>query len=121
MGGVFWQCSALQFSTVHHSSVQCITVNWSTKAVQFLALPSKFFLQLPSPVFSEICWLLGLVKWEILPVLASWKLSGVGVKPLALGPPALGPRALLANIPTPLNFQVGNTDTVQCSTVLWST
>ena len=28
-----------------------------------------------------------------------------------------GPRALLANIHTSLNFQMGNTDTVQCSTL----
>ena len=36
----------------------------------------------------------------------------------ALGPWASGPRALLANIPTPLNFKLGNTDTVQYSTGL---
>ena len=30
----------------------------------------------------------------------------------ALGSRASGPRALLANIPTTLNFQLGNTDTV---------
>ena len=34
------------------------------------------------------------------------------IKPLALGPPALGPWAFLANIPTQLNFQLVNTDTV---------
>ena len=34
------------------------------------------------------------------------------LKPLALGPPALGPWALLANIPTPLNFQLGNTGSI---------
>ena len=60
---------------------------------------------------SESCWLFRLVKWEILPVLPSWKLSGVGILAnKALGPD--GPRALLASIPTPLNFQLGNTDTV---------
>ena len=30
----------------------------------------------------------------------------------ALGPWASGPRALLANIPTPLNFQLGNTGSI---------
>ena len=34
------------------------------------------------------------------------------IKPSALGPPALRPWALLANIPTPLNLQLDNTDTV---------
>ena len=34
------------------------------------------------------------------------------IKPSALGPLALVPRALLANIPTSLNFQLGNTDTI---------
>ena len=42
------------------------------------------------------------------------------IQPSALGPPALGPWALLANIPTPLNFQLGNTDTVQYSTVQYT-
>ena len=41
-------------------------------------------------------------------VLPSWKLSGVGI----LANNAFGPRALLANIPTPLNIQLGNTDTI---------
>ena len=34
------------------------------------------------------------------------------IKPSARGPEALGPQALLADIPTPLNCQLGNTDTV---------
>ena len=34
------------------------------------------------------------------------------IKPLALEPQVLAPRALIANIPIPLNFQLGNTDTV---------
>ena len=36
------------------------------------------------------------------------KSSGVGI----FANKAQGPRALLANIPTPLNFQLGNTDTI---------
>ena len=56
---------------------------------------------------SWINWLFRLVKWEILPVLPSWELSGVGILAnKARGPP--GPRALLASIPTPLNLQLGN-------------
>ena len=80
----------------------------------FLYCPVRF-LVLPSPVFSEICCLFRLVKSEILPVLPSWKLSGVGIvanKTLGPRPPAFEPRALLANIITQLNFQLGNTDTV---------
>ena len=50
------------------------------------------------------------MKWEY------WLL-----KPSALGPTALGPHALLANIPTPLNFQLGNTDTILHSAVQYST
>ena len=42
------------------------------------------------------------------------------INPSALGPPALGPQALLDNIPPPLNFQLGNTDTVQYSTVQYN-
>ena len=38
----------------------------------------------------------------------SWKLSGVGI----LDNKARGPRALLANIPTPFNFQLGNTGSI---------
>ena len=34
------------------------------------------------------------------------------IKPEARGPEARGPRALLANIPTPLNFQLGNTGSI---------
>ena len=41
-------------------------------------------------------------------VLPSWKLSGVGI----LANKARGPRALLPNIPTPLNFQLGNTGSI---------
>ena len=58
--------------------------------------------------------MLRLVKWEILPVLPSWKLSEVGI----LANKALGPRTLLANIPTPLNLQLVNTDTVLSYSVL---
>ena len=59
---------------------------------------------------SWINWLFRLVKWEILPVLPSWELSGEGILAnKALGPG--GPRALLASIPTPLNLQLGNIDT----------
>ena len=40
-------------------------------------------------------------------ILPSWRLSGVGILAnKARGP--LGPRALLASIPTPLNLQLGN-------------
>ena len=61
---------------------------------------------------SWINWLFRLVKWEILPVLPSWELSGEGILAnKALGPG--GPRALLASIPSPLNSQLGNTDTVR--------
>ena len=41
-------------------------------------------------------------------VLPSWELSGVGI----LANKARGPRALLAIIPTPLNFQLGNTGSI---------
>ena len=34
------------------------------------------------------------------------------IKPEAQGPEARGLRALLANIPTPLNFQLGNTGSI---------
>ena len=48
-------------------------------------------------------------------VLPSWKLSGVGILAnKAQGPRARGPRAkgFLANNPTPLNFQLGNTGSI---------
>ena len=56
-------------------------------------------------------WAFLIINWEILPILPSWRLSGVGILAnKALGPS--GPRALLASIPTPLNLQLGNIDTV---------
>ena len=79
-------CSISHLTSRNLSGCHEILMNIAQYDFQYC--PVRFSV-LPSPFFSEICCLFRLVKWKILPILPSWKLSGVGI----LANKALGPRA----------------------------